>query len=996
MNQHRPSGVSGPQESISADNSSDTLDTRATGRLTALNIDRSEATDTVERNKTNNRHLVVGYLLISVAWILLSDIAVETWITTAEMRAQAQTLKGIAFVLLSSIFIFFLLTRHFSQIRRVERQLKARDSHIGRIIDTMTNGVALIDLDGTIVDTNPALATLFNKPRGALLGRPLAPLRSADGEYAATTSEILALAREDGQWSGELMRHPTGSDPVPIHLTVAPLYDNDQNLTGYVGVYLDLRDIKMAHAHLDGLGAVIQRLATESDIELVGHKAVSSAVDLTGSDVGGVVVLNDETAILEHRWRHGFQDTTEEASPDSASHRNPTLAARIIETPEPQIIEDLQSTPDCLPFYRSRGVKSLAAVPINVRGVTRGALLVGTQAGPHSYDDRQVPLLESIARQIGVALHRHELLEDARRSEARFRNVVNTVPDILYSASLPDFKTEFISPSVERILGTAAEEFLSNPGLWRTLIHDDDIKRVEETIDENLQGSERYSVEYRSWNPDRTRFFWFEDRGRIERNDDGEPLAITGSVSDVTARKQAENRLAFLAFHDRLTGLPNRVGLLEELKKWLDDPNAASGILLYCDLDRFHLINDIHGHESGNNLLIETARRLEDVLPEETVLSRIGADEFVAFIPLLDRGPDAAPVDDDDNATRKRLETLARDYSLKIMAAFRSPFSLRDQRSYLSTTIGIGLLTQDITDGRTLLKNAHRALAHAKEMGPSNFAFYAGELAQRQQRRLSLQSRIHRALDREEFTLHYQPLIDLQDGTIVGAEALLRWTTEEGDRISPGEFIPVAEDSGLIIPLGDWVLHQACRDLRAWLDDGLDLKIALNLSPHQFFHIDIVNAVLSAVRDADLSPHQVELELTESAMLIDPEETAEVLNRLQDAGFSIAIDDFGTGYSSLERLKQLPVETLKIDRSFVCDLPGDTRDTSIVRSVVTLSKNFGMNSLAEGIETEAQWYSLRDMGCPYGQGYYFSRPLPADEFRALCASPLPWAKLVAG
>jgi len=596
-----------------------------------------------------------------------------------------------------------------------------------------------------------------------------------------------------------------------------------------------------------------------------------------------------------------------------------------------------------------------------------------------------------VARQLGVALHRHDLLEEARQSEARFRNVVNSVPDVLYSATLPDFHTSYMSPSVEPLIGLEPEEFIAQPKLWRQLIHDDDFDGVQRQLDTILQSHDDYAVEYRIENRERSEWHWVEDRGRVQRDDDGRPQSITGVISDITARKEAEDRLAYLAFNDKLTGLPNRLGFLEQLDELYDSEDPVTGVLLYCDLDRFHLVNDIHGHESGNQLLIETAERIRDIVADDGIVCRMGADEFVAFIPA-DASDSVA--DSDCDELKSTLEDRARTQALEIMESFREPYTIREQPSYLSTTIGIGLATDAIDDPRTLLKNAHRALAYAKETGPANFAFYAGELARRQQRRLSLQSQIHRGLNNDEFQLYYQPIVDLQSGAIIGSEALLRWTTSDGESISPGEFIPVAEESGLIIPLGDWVVDQACQDLRRWLDDGLDIQISLNLSPRQFYQLDIVDRIESSVRGTDLAPSRFELELTESDMLVDPDETTQILGRLRNAGFSIAIDDFGTGYSSLERLKTLPVETLKIDRSFVSDLPNCCDDTSIVDTVVTLSDNFEMTSLAEGIETREQWELLHNMGCAYGQGYYFSRPVSAESFREMCATP-PWTALSA-
>ena len=963
-------------------------DARATGRLTALSREDTR-TATVESIRWWVAYVLAGaYVVAGVLAVIFTDRIVEWWIGTVP-ETNIHIALGLFFVAVSGAVLALSITWFRRRVGLTQHQVQERDSHIGRIIDTMANGVALFDLDGTIVDCNPALAQMLGRKRQQLIGKSLAPIREPGDERVTPASMILEYARRDGQWSGELERLHSDDYTVPVHLTLAPLYDDDGQLVGYVGDYLDLRDVRTAEQHLDGLGAVIERLATETDLEAVGNNAVAAAIELTDTDLGGAVVLDDEVGQLQHRWLQGFDDDISTPLPAD----DPQLAARVIEDAQPLIIEALDTSAHTIKLYHDADAVGLVAVPIEVGGLVRGALIVASRRPLSEFGDRELPLLEAIARQIGVALHRHELLEDARRSEARFRNVVNSVPDILYTAEMPGFKTRFISPSVQQLLGIEPDEFIANPTLWRDHIHEDDLERVDQIIASVRDHDDEYAVEYRAFNHDRSRCFWVEDRGRMHRDDQGKSTRVTGVISNITARKEAEDRLAFLAFNDRLTGLPNRVGLLNEMSELFDETGPPPSVLLYCDLDRFHLVNDIHGHDCGNDLLVETARRIEQMIPSDAILARMGADEFVAFIPIAPEHLAAAEAGGE--SCQNLLEQRARDYVLQIMAAFRKPFSIRDQPSYLSTTVGIGLSSDDVDSPRGLLKNAHRALAHAKETGPANFEFYAGQLADRQQRRLSLQSKIHGGLDNDEFQLYYQPIVDLQTGRIVGGEALLRWTTSCGESISPGEFIPVAEQSGLIIPLGDWVLHQACRDLKQWLNEGFDLKMSLNLSPRQFFHLDIVDRLHSAVRSADVPPGRLELELTESDMLVDPEEIAQVLTRLRDVGFSIAIDDFGTGYSSLQRLDQLPVQTLKIDRSFVSELTVDSDDASIVDTILTLSDNFEMTPLAEGIETREQWQLLHQMGCRFGQGYFFSRPIPADQFHQLVTAPPSWEKRTA-
>ena len=936
---------------------------RLTSRLVALDRESSEETQSLDAHRRRNL-IVVNLFAISLAlWLVISQWGIATF----DLPAQATLLQALVTALVAAGFMGFLVFRHFGRIGRIERRLKERDSNIGRIIDTMGNGVALIDLDGTIVDVNPALADMLGKKPEEIVGTILAPVEHQQGRRVTPTAMVLEYARQNGEWSGELRRAHGDGHSIPVHLTLAPLYDDAGELTGFVGDYLDLRDIKTARAHLDGIGAVIERLASETDFEVIGQEAVDAAIEITSSFLGAVFLVDGDRR-CRIRWQRGID------RPQRASDEAYGLVEQALQSEGPLLIEGLDD--DTRLDSSMANATALAAMPIQARNKQRGALVVASRLN-QSYSDEHLSFLESIARHIGVALHRQQLLEEARESERRFRNVIDTVPDILYTADLPSFQTQFMSSTVERIVGIEFREFLNSPTLWRDLIHPDDLDAIDDTIGAALDDKRaRYAVEYRFHRRDPDEVLWFEDRGRIEYDDDGQPLAITGSVSDITARKQAEDRLAFLAFHDRLTSLPNRLGLLKAIDEHID-AHARGAVLLYCDLDRFHLINDIYGHESGNHLLNICAKRIQKVLPDHGVLSRIGADEFIAFVPNFG-----------DTSLRDRANTL----SDRIMDSFQEPFSIGDQHTYLSTTIGISLLQTTGSDAQALLKNAHRALAHAKEQGRGNVSFYSNELALKQQRQLSIQSRLHRALENDEFELYYQPLIDLRSATVIGAEALLRWTTPSGERISPGEFIPVAEDSGLIIPLGDWVLQQACRDLRRW-HNHLDqpMRVAINLSPHQFFHIDVVDRLSSIVRGAGLNASDIEFELTESAMLVDPDEAADIIHRLQAAGFAIAIDDFGTGYSSLERLKRLPVETLKIDRSFVCDLPGTSRDASIVSSVVTLADNFQLHALAEGIETRQQWEALSEMGCERGQGYFFSRPLPAHEFIQLCQNPPSWA-----
>ncbi|TXD37788.1 EAL domain-containing protein [Lujinxingia vulgaris] len=942
-------------------------DPRATGRLSAL-TSPAEAISSPQPRETSrrfNRRLALAYILLAALWILLSDALVNALFTAPASRELAQTLKGLFFIISSGLLLYVLLRRHLAALHTVERQLVTRDAHIGRIIDTMANGVALIDLNGALVDVNPALCRLLHQPADALLGTTLGPLILLESRDTLTLNLALERARSRGTFAAELA-YPSDNDRhVEVHLTLAPLFDDDGQLTGYVADFLNIGEVRRAEAHLEGIGAVIEELASENDIATLGDKALRAASDLTEFELGEIALFTPDSPTLRVFWSRGLTpsgDASARSALDFATHlvERGTFASRDL--------SDLSST------YRDQGVRHIAGVPIVRDEKACGALIVATRDPRRQLAPRHITMLNAVARQLGVALHRHALLLEARTSEARFRDVIDTVPDILYRTSLPDFATTFISPATERLLGYPARAFYEDTQLWRSRIHPDDRDVITHTIEHAIDHDETYVVRYRSIHRNDERTRWFEDRGHVERDANHNPIAITGVISDITAQKIAQDRLTFLAYNDSLTTLPNRHGLIEAIEAHIARNPDASAALFYVDLDRFHLVNDILGHDAGDALLLDARDRLQSLLPADAVLARIGADEFVVFMPSSD-----------DLSLESHAHT--------IQSAFSRPFSIKGQDSFLSASIGIASYPRDAADATTLLKQAHRALSHAKDTGPANFSLYAGELAERQQRRLALQSQLHGAVERGELRVAYQPIIDLQSGRITGAEALLRWTDAHGQHISPAEFIPAAEESGLIVPLGDWVLERVCRQIATWHGRGLDVSVAVNLSPLQFLRSDIVDRILAAIANAKIPAHRLALELTESAILADPEHTARVVRQLRDHGLRVAIDDFGTGYSSLERLKQLPVQTLKIDRSFVKDLPGDERDTSIVRSIVTLSQSFSMHSLAEGIETLEQWHLLREMGCHYGQGFYFSPAIPPERLFEQATSPPAWAAL---
>ena len=480
--------------------------------------------------------------------------------------------------------------------------------------------------------------------------------------------------------------------------------------------------------------------------------------------------------------------------------------------------------------------------------------------------------------------------------------------------------------------------------------------------------SDGFDCEYRVPNAARD-WIWVHSRGRVTQRDaEGRALRMTGTSTNVTKRKLAEERAEYLATRDALTGLPNRVLLHDRLEQAVVNAarSQAGFAFMFIDLDRFKTINDSLGHQVGDKLLKGVASRLSACVRATDTVARLGGDEFAVILENLR--------DDDDEGAQQVAE--------KMIAAMGSPMLIDNQALNTSCSIGISLYPTDGRDSATLMKNADVAMYYAKERGRNNYQFFSAEMNARAQERLSVENYLRLALRRNELVLHYQPRMSLASGELVGVEALIRWQHPRRGLLEPARFIDVAEDSGLIVPIGEWVLENACAQVRAWqrtVRPGL--RVSVNISVGQVMDGErLFRAVDRAVRDAGIEPATLELELTESHLMQNIAEKVGLLNRLGKLGVGISIDDFGTGYSSLSYLKKLPVDSIKIDSSFVRDLEEDPNDDAIVKAILAMAHSLKLSVVAEGVETPAQYRALRELGCDEYQGFHESAALPPAEF----------------
>ena len=465
------------------------------------------------------------------------------------------------------------------------------------------------------------------------------------------------------------------------------------------------------------------------------------------------------------------------------------------------------------------------------------------------------------------------------------------------------------------------------------------------------------------------RIVWVRDRAFAFRDAEGQVIWEHGLLFDVTELKEAEARVAEMAFYDALTGLANRVLFEETLALAIERAkrNETSLGVLFFDLDNFKLVNDSLGHHAGDTLLTQIANRLKGCTRDTDLVARQGGDEFLILVADLD-------ADVADGAIRSVAD--------RVNDAMRTPFDVQDVEFHARGSMGISVYPRDASDTVELLKNADIAMYRAKRLEPGGYLFFAADTDDAVER-LSFATRLREAVENENWVLHYQPVVDLADGRVVGAEALIRWRDESGGIVPPGEFISVAEELGLIEAIGAWVADEVARQQREWSERGLALQVSFNVSPRQLWTPRYAERLLERFQAAGVEPSNLMAETTESSAMADPDRTQRVLHALHSWGLRLAIDDFGTGYSSLSRLKDMPVQVLKIDREFIRDVDRDALLAGMVRAMIQVAESLDMTPVAVGIETEEEHHFLRSIGCTLGQGFWFARPMPAERLSSL-------------
>jgi diguanylate cyclase (GGDEF)-like protein/PAS domain S-box-containing protein len=578
-----------------------------------------------------------------------------------------------------------------------------------------------------------------------------------------------------------------------------------------------------------------------------------------------------------------------------------------------------------------------------------------------------------LGHRVRYLLRASQAMLDLQTAEARNAAILNAIPDLLFELDIDGMYIDYHTPRSD-LLAAPPEVFIGKT--IDEVLPPDAAAVCHAALQAALEQGSSTGLQFELALPQGTR--WFELSVSRKLMAAGHKPRFIVLSRDITERKEAENRIARLAYFDSLTGLPNRQSFLERLGREVQRARRSQRQLavLFMDIDGFKTVNDSMGHFAGDQILQQAADRLTRVLrPSDLVsrvadaalkieLARLGGDEFTALIVDVERPEDVMAVAD------------------RIHAQMRAPFQVGGRDVLLTASIGIALFPEDGQDATALLEHADTAMYHAKEMGRDNGQFYRAALTEQARDRLELSTGLRLALERGEFHLVYQPQFDVKTRRVVAVEALIRWVHPERGLVPPLEFIPLAEQNGLIVPIGEWVLRTACADAARWQRAGHWLSVAVNVSPAQFKDPNLVQTVRDTLAQTGLAPQMLVLELTETALMADDGATLATLNALRDCGVQFALDDFGTGYSSLSYLRRMPLNNVKIDRSFVMGLPHDGGNLAIVRAILSMADSLGYSVTAEGVETDEQARALTDMRCDLLQGYFIGRPVAAAEIPA--------------
>jgi len=908
--------------------------------------------------------------------------ALQTWTTDARERQRRIDVFNMALIGLMSIGVIVLLGLAYRQRGSAMRALKAREAELRAFADALPDLAFLMDHNGRYIEIFGNNSPLLGRPREQLIGRHASEFFTP--EASAVFMSVLQRAIDTRQT--QALSYPIRVMGGQRHFDsrCAPVGDSNRvvwliwDVTARRRAEQRLIHMTRLYDFLSHVNQSIVRSSTED--ELLG-RVCDTAIRHGRFKSAWVSYWDIDGQSLTCRGRAGDGLGRDEAAADDvfsfdvSQHRGSSSPIELaLQDGLSFHCADLAQVGSPLPWVRAAldaGLQGCAILPLRCQSTVVGFLfLLDRQLNPQDQDEKA--LLEDVSQDLSFALgnlHKDTLREQIEERIRLHAAALESSRDGMVVFNR-DRELVSINPAFTGITGYAEEDVLGRTPEF--LFPDDPLNTIND-IGHHLR--QHGSWEGEAW-AQRKNGELFTTKMSISavRNTQGLPSHFVAVLTDITQLKQTEARLARMAHYDPLTELPNRTMIHERLAHATNLARRHQTLVgvVFIDLDNFKMVNDSLGHAAGDTLLKLVAQRLRQRVRQEDTLGRLGGDEFILVLEHLRHPQQAAHV------AQAVIETLS------------DPFDLgNNQHVYVRASIGVSLFPNDCEDAGELIRNADAAMYQAKRLGRNNFRFYTESMTSQAADRLQLETRLRRAVEHREFTLHYQPMVRVSDRRVVAVEALVRLrvpdTTDEClPSIGPDEFIPVMEDTGMIMALGEWVLQEACRQGRAWLDAGLDFgRLAVNVSAAEIRRGGVIERVSRVLRATGLPADRLELEITESGLMEHGDMAERFLQQLHQLGVALSIDDFGTGYSSLAYLKRFPVHQLKIDRSFVQDLPGNANDAQLVSTMISLAHNLNMRVVAEGVEMPDQEAFLGARGCDVAQGYLFSRPVAAAQIEKM-------------